>query len=168
MRWCLVWAPLLATFGLSAAAADDMNWRRYSNARYGASVEIPMGLFTAGREPDNGDGQSLRSSNGQATVLIYGSLYTSTAASFAAYRDATLADERKSGLAITYQTAGRNSFVYSGVQAGTIVYTKTIIGCPDVAETLQITYPASQKLLYDRIVSRMANSLSVRPSLECR
>ena len=154
--------------GLGPLAADDLNWRRYTNARYGASAEVPMGLFTAGRAPDNGDGQSLRSSDGAATVLIYGSLYSSSSDNFAAYRETTLGDERRDGLDITYKTAGHDFFVYSGVKGGMIVYTKTIVGCPDIAETLQITYPATQKVLYDSIVSRMARSLSVRPSAECR
>ena len=161
-------ATTLVMGGIVQAGAGDLGWSRYTNARFGASADIPMALFVPERAPDDGDGQSFQSGEDAAIIRVYGSLYSATADSFFAYARSTIAEAANDGLTVTYKTSGSAFFVYCGLKRDRIVYSKTIFGCKDVAETVEIEYPASSKSLYDPLVARIAGSLKAQAGLECK
>ena len=47
-------------------------WKRYTNERFGTSVEVPAD-FTAKPPPANNDGRTFVSRDGSARILVYGS-----------------------------------------------------------------------------------------------
>jgi serine/threonine-protein kinase len=112
--------------------------------------------------PDNDDGRVFRSPNRQAQIVIGGSYMTDDVAS--ALRDAV------SGIGVTYQRTGSDWAVASGVEGSRIFYRRSVIACHNrIINTVEITYPLSQKQAYDPLVEHVSKSLhSAKVSVECR
>src|SRR3954454_17507919 len=78
-------------------------WKRYTNERFGTSVEVPA-EFAAKPPPANNDGRTFVSRDGSARILVCGSNAPSVVVeSFAAYRDWVADEEIKEGLHISYR-----------------------------------------------------------------
>src|SRR5438046_1460692 len=71
MRRC-VFACLALT--LFASSASAQSWHTYTNARFGTTADVPRD-WTAGQEPENGDGLVFTSPDGQSTIIISGGLH---------------------------------------------------------------------------------------------
>jgi hypothetical protein len=57
---------------------------------------------------------------------------------------------------LTYRPRGRSWFVLSGYRGDTIYYEKVMFSCRDrLVNVFAITYPTSQRKLYDSVVERM-------------
>jgi hypothetical protein len=67
---------------------------------------------------------------------------------------------------LTYRPRGRSWFVLSGYRGDTIYYEKVMFSCRDrMVNVFAITYPASQRDLYDPVVERMENTF--KPGAHC-
>jgi hypothetical protein len=67
---------------------------------------------------------------------------------------------------LTYRPSGRSWFVLSGYRGDTIYYEKVMFSCRDrLVNVFAITYPTSQRDLYDSVVERMENAF--KPGVRC-
>ncbi len=154
---------IVAVFFWSAAAVAQHRWTTYHNARFGTTADYPADLFTVKeRPPDNSDGQTFRTADGSATLLIYGThnIEEDTPRSYVEkYFDKP---------EVTYKRTRSSFFVVSGVRNGEIFYHRCnfprqadgIINC------LELRYPAKEKAQWDAIVTRVSNSLRSGENIE--
>src|SRR6186713_1414408 len=54
-----------------SASAEEARWKKYTNARFGFSVEYPASL-EASRAPENGAGQEFHAANKEFSLLAHG------------------------------------------------------------------------------------------------
>jgi hypothetical protein len=67
---------------------------------------------------------------------------------------------------LTYRPRGRSWFVLSGYRGDTIYYEKVMFSCRDrLVNVFAITYPISQREIYDPVVERMENAFT--PGSRC-
>ena len=67
---------------------------------------------------------------------------------------------------LTYRPRGRSWFVLSGYRGDSIYYEKVMFSCRDrLVNVFAITYPVSQRDLYDSVVERMENAF--KPGTRC-
>jgi serine/threonine-protein kinase len=151
----------LCVASLVAHTTQAAEWRTYTATRFGAIADVPRD-WAMDPPPDNDDGRLFRSPSRQAQIVIGGSYITDDAAS--ALRDAV------SGVGVTYQRIGPDWAVASGVEGSRIFYRRSVIACHNrIMNTVEITYPQSQKQAYDLLVDHVSKSLhSARVSVECR
>lgn len=128
----------------------------YGNARYGYFVEIPSG-FSPVAESDNGDGGRATSADGNATLLVWGSLLTDrTFGHEVAWR----ADQdRAHGWDVTYQKEQRGWAVWSGANDGRIFYARAVPVCAGAVAYFRVEYDKTRARAFDPVVSRLAKSL---------
>ena len=124
-------------------------WRTYTATRFGAIADVPRD-WVMDPPPDNDDGRLFRSPNRQAQIVIGGSYITDDVAS--ALRDAV------SGIGLTYKRIGSDWAVASGVEGSRIFYRRSVIACHNrIINTVEITYPLSQKQAFDPLLSTYLN-----------
>ena len=142
---------LLAAQAWPAAAAD----RTYVNPRYGTSVTYPDAVFSvAAQQSENGDGQRWTSPDG-AELAVWGQY---NALGFTPSEQAEfIAGEIG---AESYRKIGPRWTVISGVKDGIIIYHRAEFGADDVIHSMEMRYPEAAKARYDRLVGRIADSLS--------
>lgn len=128
----------------------------YVNARFGYELAYPV-LLTALGEADNGDGQRFVSSDGLATLLVWGSHNVFGDSVRALYERERQAPDRT----VTYSLIRDGFFVLSGFAGEDIFYTKTMHNPrADTFATFFLTYPASSKKQFDPIVTMVSTSFS--------
>ncbi|UBV41745.1 hypothetical protein LAJ19_08775 [Deinococcus taeanensis] len=153
----LVLLPLL----LGAALAADVS---YGNSRFGYVVNVPSEL-TAGRPSDNGGGLSWSSPDGQVQVTAWGGngpgvLGRGTAAQWA---DWTLRADVRAGARVTYRRLLPGAFVQSGyLRDGRIYYQKVLVRA-GMEAGVRLTYPVSQRAVWDPRTGQIAGSLRWAP-----
>ena len=154
-------AALLCVATLVAHPTQAAEWRTYTAPRFGAIADVPRD-WAIDPPPANDDGRVFRSPDRQAHIAIGGSYITDDATS--ALQDAV------SGVGVTYRRIGPDWAVASGVEGSRIFYRRSVIACHDrIINTVEITYPQSQKQAYDLLVEHVSKSLhSARVSVECR
>lgn len=158
---------LFAASCLASNSAWATVWKRYTNPRFGASAEYPVGLFVPQPPPANGDGESFASSDGTMTLSIFGSFIVLTD-DFLSYRDYRLSIAREDGVEITYTASDKNWLVYSGKKDERIYYFKMISACEGTAAShVALSYPVSRKAEMDKIAAHIAKSLRSEKGSEC-
>ncbi|MBZ9714253.1 hypothetical protein [Deinococcus multiflagellatus] len=154
MRLPVLPALLLASAALGAPLSA------YGNARFNYWVDIPQGLI-AQRPPDNGDGQSWQSADGQVKLSVWGSHAPGVLeqASPGAWMAWTARFWAESGARVTYRRLLPSGFVLSGFQAdGRIFYEKVLVRGGDEAGVLTV-YPVARRAVWDRMTAQVAGSL---------
>ena len=137
----------------------------YANPRFNFSVDVPRGLVRL-PPPDNGDGQTWRSRDGQVRLLAWGSygpgvLDIPRLADYAAYMVKAQQDD---GGRVTYkrllgEREGNGSFVLSGfLKDGRIFYEKTLVRAGQAA-TVRVEYPVSARPVWDSLGAEVARTL---------
>ena len=152
----------LAAATMLAGVATAAGWQTYVNDRFGATADVPPD-WRAGTPPENGDGLEFSAPDGQASLIVSGSLniWDTLDEAFASY--ATPSE----GETITYQHRDKQSIVISGTKGDRIFYRRSILSCRDqVWNSIAIEYPAAQKKAFDAIVTRVAASLRSGRSLQ--
>ena len=153
-----------------ASGASAAEWTHYTNARFGASADVPAD-FVIQPPPENGDGRSWKSVDGKGEISIYGS-FAANADSFDEYRRQELGYAQDDGVTVTYQSGKADAwFAYSGTVGGDVVYMKAVRAQPCaslVVNHIYLRYPAEQKARYDAIVAHAAQSLHSEPAAECQ
>ena len=138
-----------------AAAAQPANWRRYVVPETGASVDIPLSIFTedAGK-PQTGYGARFLTPDRRANLTIQSVSNEGLApASFFATRNPPSE--------IVYKKITDRFFVASSFRNGMIWYNRCNFAGP-YANCVLINYPAAEKRQWDGIVTRISNTLASR------
>jgi hypothetical protein len=142
-------------FALSGAAtsAQAISWARYSVPETGASVDIPISIFTESAKPQAGYGRHFLSADRHADVMVQSvpNADGESPAEFLARRNAP-AD-------IAYKKIAPRFFVVSSFRKDRIWYDRCNFSARYVNCVL-ISYPAAEKTQWDSIVTRMSNSLT--------
>ena len=140
----------------AAAASGQEGWAVYTNPRFGITIDYPAVIFSKrDRPPENGDGQTFRSADGNAQLSVYGAynVDNDTPQSYVAkYVD-------RQG--VSFQRVTANFFAVSGVRDGAIFYQRCNFPPPpgDVVGCFVVTYEAEQKAMWNPIVDRLSRSL---------
>lgn len=170
ISWLVAALVAAGVTGLATGALAG-DWTRYTNDRFGASADVPAAGFVIQPPPDNNDGRSWKSTDGEAEIRIYGS-FAGDAENFEQYRRQQLEFEAADGITVSYQTGKANTwFVHSGTVGGDIVYVRAIRAEPCsalVVNHIYFRYPADQKQRYAPIVAHSARSLHSEPTIACQ
>ena len=152
-----------------AQAPDGAGWQRYGNARYGFSVCYPGALLKPRGEPDNSDGNTFTSADGQVTVLAWAQWDMARDEGkqpMDALRAMALEDLASQHAKLEYSVV-RPTFVvvsgtaHAGTPGATVYYRKSVlVGDRDVS--LSFTYPVRLKPVMDPVVQRMTTCLQNR------
>jgi len=155
----LALAALVALTGASAA-----DWRTYSNARYGFSLQYPSDIFAVQRTTEADDGRLFVAKNGDAQLLV-GTLTNDTAFTPHSYQT-YVAQNSYADYRISYQRRGDSWFALSGEGNGKIFYEKAMFSCAGRRiNSFAVIYPSDQRAIFDRIVERVEDSF--RPGRRC-
>jgi hypothetical protein len=147
------------------AAAQDLGWQPYVNARFGFSIDIPTGFLRPLPPPPNGDGLGFENADRTVHVSVFGAM-NALELTFDQYYQAAL-DDGNLGR-ITYKRKTDSWYVLSGYRnvdtsAGAremIFYTRIAIDTDGSATSgLNMLFPPPLKEFMDPIVTRMSRSL---------
>lgn len=151
----------LITFTLAYAAQGavaserDLRWSRYTNERFGASIEYPAALFPDPAEHStNGDGIRLSNARSRAVLSVWGSNNALDQTPYLAICMSGCPGE-------TYRLDRPSVAVSSGLTDGRIYYEKCIANgrSAESFHCFRLEYPASDKASFDPVLARMAKSL---------
>lgn len=146
-------APVVAARSMPQSPERPLALRshQYVNNRFGFSVIVPAG-FERSESPENGDGDHFASSDGRATLSMYGS--NSSGVTTKEYYD-----DLAHGLGVepTYTRLADDWCVLSGQKGDNIFYTKVFVGSASV-NTFTFEYPAEQATQYRSTNDQIANS----------
>ena len=145
------------------AFKTDKNYNKYCNARLQFCVEYPK-EFKGQGEPTNGDGQIFLSEDKHSEIRAFGHI---------AVEDFDKIEQEyktaSNGINVTYKLIKKTWFIFSGIDKnGQIIYSKTVKkklmnymnnDSQEVFQTLMITYPSSQKNLYNTYCDKISKSL---------
>lgn len=157
LRQSLFGAFILLALGFPREASAE-TWSSYVNDRFGASVEYPARFSVRDEPPANGDGQRFHTADRRATLAVFG---------FLNVQDETprqMMEGRKSAdMQYTLAAAQAGAFTLSGRKGERIVYLRCRrpSSSKDVWVCADLEYPAAERLAWDPIVTRIANSLGV-------
>lgn len=154
MHFCRALAILLAV-GFCTIASAQQKWATYVNERFGAAADYPSDLFSqTDPPPDNGDGQTFRTTDGEAELSIYGSnnIDNDTPESYL-----TKYANRED---VDFKRVTARFYAISGRRGDKIFYERC--NFPPRAGSLgcfHIEYPAAQKAVWDKVIARISHSL---------
>jgi hypothetical protein len=164
MRQTIVQLSVVALLAIAIAGAGVqarvLDWSRYSNDRFGVSLEFPKAIFRFDRASDRGDGELYRSRDGQARLLIgaFGNHERRSPRAYQRY----IANESYPGATIDYAPVGKTWTVLSGARGDMMFYEKVFFRCGgDLIGSFAMIYPVAERDLYDPIVERMEDSFRV-------
>lgn len=133
-------------------------WTTYTNDRFGTSAHYPTSHFQpVDTSPENGDGRSFTSADGQAELLIWGGHNALQ------QTPRQMADDVRANHAtatIIDQDVRANGFSIK-LQDGTMVLQQnTILDPNDVVHNIRVRYPAAQEANYGVVAQAMIDSLT--------
>ena len=158
MRNFLIIPILILIFSFKSSNTFDT----YCNTRFDFCIEYPH-LFKRQPAPTNGDGLIFLSPDKNTEIHAFGKLAVGNL--YKLDQEFQMSTE---DLNVVYKKITNNSFIFSGInKQGKIVYRKTIkkkidyVGLPGtyVFQSLMITYPDSQKKLYESYCKKISTSL---------
>lgn len=139
-------------------AAQAAEWTRFSNDRYGFSVDIPA-TFKALPPPENDDGRMFTSPDGRSKISAYGHLFVDVRGMIEDERQQE-GFEAADHLTVTYRHVSAETYTYSGIKGDRIVYVHAVKTCKDLAAAIvNAEYPVADKARFDPIVAHMAKTL---------
>jgi hypothetical protein len=152
---------------LLCSPALAAEWTVYSNPRFGVSIDVPPGFLNDVPAPENGDGLTFHSVDGNAELLVWGNNLVDE--NFADDGKSRLQGEKDDGWDVSYQKKSASAWnVYSGSKDGRIMYARSVSFCRGTqAVHFRIEYPEAQKKDYDAIVERLSKSLKAGPASDC-
>ena len=146
-------AALALTFVPALAFAGETEWRRYAIPSTGASVEMPVTIFTrdAG-PPEGGTGRRFFTDDNRAdlTVQSVPNPDNDTPAAFLA--------KKNPPTGIIYRRVTSDFFVVSSVRNDRIWYNRCN-RANGAMNCVMINYPAAEKRQWDGIVTRISHTL---------
>jgi len=143
------------TLSCIAAAAQPANWRRYVVPETGASVDIPLSIFTEDvGKPETGYGARFLTSDRRANLTIQSVPNEGLA-------PARFLAAKNPPSNIAYKRITDRFFVVSSFRNDMIWYNRCNFAGP-YANCVLINYPAAEKRQWDGIVTRVSNALTSR------
>jgi curved DNA-binding protein CbpA len=133
---------------------DIVHWASYRSQRFGFTVEYPPDIFVF--EPAQSDEHvtRFRSRDGRAALRIFGAPNLA-GRTLAQYR-AALIQERYAKATLDYAPQRPTWFVLSGFSGDDIFYERVTFACDKRSfHGWMLVFPASERLLYDRITEEM-------------
>ncbi|MCK1357665.1 hypothetical protein [Bradyrhizobium sp. 199] len=143
-------AAIALSATLSVARADS--WTSYRIPEAGTSVDLPASVFTEMAGKPDGYGQQFRTSDGRADLTVQ------AVANQQGLSPAEFLARKNPPSGIIYKRITRNFFVVSSIKRGKIWYDRCNFSRGYVHCVL-INYPAAEKRQWDRLVTRVSNSL---------
>jgi hypothetical protein len=148
-------ATIVVIIALAGAgsAFTQTDWSTYRISETGASVDIPVSIFSETAGKPDGYGQRYRSADGRADLTVQSAPNTSgdSPASFLA--------KKRPPAHIIYKRITPNYFVVSSIKDDKIWYDRCNFPGRFVHCVL-LNYPASEKRQWDGVVTRISHSLS--------
>jgi hypothetical protein len=129
----------------------NLGFQTYTNTRYGFRVDYPES-FRPEQPPENGDGVTLKSEDGKATLVFSGR----NNAGFTLRDEFDIAIKNVQGQ-LGYNKTGGSWFVVTWTDGDNIGYTKEFVG-PGSQNLFTITFPVEQKPQYDSAVTKIEKS----------
>jgi hypothetical protein len=146
-------SALIFSLSCIAAAAQPASWRRYVVPETGASVDLPLSIFTedAGK-PETGYGARFLTSDRRANLTVQSVPNEGLAPArfFAAKNPPS---------DIVYKKVTDRFFVASSIRNNMIWYNRCNFA-GQYANCVLINYPAAEKRQWDGIVTRISNTLA--------
>ena len=154
---------LLAGSTLSAMAQTDRDsgqeqWSVYRSPSSGTTVDYPTGIFAIKEgEPEKGDGQRFRTSDGRAALVVYG-LPNEQQDTPQAYLDRRLLVDKSS---LDYSRVTNRFFAISGFRNDSVFYSRCNFSTrPDARiHCIYLEYPVRETKSWDAVVTRISRSL---------
>ena len=156
-------AGIAGSSGLQLAGSANLgDWQTYTNARFGTGIDYPAGHFLSGTPPTNGDGLEFTGADGISGFVIFGRYNVDELPMSGLMSEDMSADQYDE---ITYRKWDKGWYALSGYSGDNLFYRKVILRPVDqTVHTFEITYPKSQKDMYEAVVSRMAQSFASGPA----
>ena len=129
----------------------DPEYQTYTNGRYGFRVDCPES-FRADRAPENGDGLTLKSEDGKATLVVWGM----NDDGFTLKEEFDRAVKNVQGQ-LGFNKMGGSWFVVTWTDGENLGYTKEFVGAHS-QNSFTITFPVDQRSQYDGIVTKIEKS----------
>jgi hypothetical protein len=135
----------------------------YRNERHGFSLSYPAAVFSEQPLQAPAEGRVFASRDGSARLLA-GALANADGLSLRDYR-ALVLQQSYPGAQIDYAPVRDSWFVVSGTRGGVTFYERVTFTCGGrLINSWAMLYPASERIVYDRIVEHVARSY--RPGRE--
>lgn len=160
---CLMASPVLAA-----------DWSRYVNERYGFTLDVASNGWSMEPEPENGDGQSWVSGDGEAEMKVWGANLVS-----GSFQDDGV-DRRNSddaagwtitasaGRHLRQATSNRAWFFYTGTKGDRILYQRSMAQCGgSQAIYLRLEYSRSMQARLGPQITHMVKSMKTAPAGAC-
>jgi hypothetical protein len=141
---------------LSTTTAMAIEFQPYLNSRFGYQIDLPS-TFKVVSVADNGDGQSLQSSDGSATLLVWGNYITQEG--FQAETSWRRESYVEDGWRITYEKASAAWASFSGLKNGRILYVREIALCGGAIGNFALEYPQAEQKSFGPLVQALVKSL---------
>ena len=143
---------ILLVVSTTAYAAQ---YKRYYNARFGFSVDVPSNSKIT-VEPVNGDGKEFTTKDGKAVVITSGInnvLEYTVQSAYKQQLDSLMSNKTK----IAYKRIKNNWFVISYVKGDSIIYYKEFVGKGSIND-FTIKYSKKYAKTYNKITEHIAGS----------
>lgn len=145
---------LIALALLGSAAAAELEWKQYTNARFGFALSYPAELV-AGREPDNGAGREFHTKDKAFSLSAQAHFF---APDIGDTFEARWQDELKTpDVTIAYKRKTPTWYVVSGVAKNGTEYYHKLYTRGDNWVALEVTYPHAQNARYDKWVEEIVD-----------
>jgi len=148
-----------ATGNGAIGASEGVTYRTYNNARYGYSIVYPVDLLEPQGEAENGDGQKFLSRDKKVLLLVFGANNIDNDSAKRGFDKFVKDMNAEQGRVVTYKVLKKSWFVVSGRHDNNLFYSKTIYR-GDTSISFIIEYPASERAIYDPIVTRISKSFT--------
>jgi curved DNA-binding protein CbpA len=147
--------PEGAAVGISSRKAS--NWTLYRSSRFGFAVRYPADVFASEGENDDDNVHTLVSLDGQAVLRIFAAENVA-GATLTRYRRLLIA-QRYTSATINYAPQHQFWFALSGIRGDKTFYERVTFSCNGRSiHGWQMTYPATERRFYDRIVEKVHRS----------
>jgi hypothetical protein len=131
-----------------------VHWASYRNARFGFTVKYPADIFSLEAAKSDERVKRFRSGDGRAALRIFGTPNLD-GRTLSQYRTA-LIQERYAKATLDYAPQRNTWFVLSGFSGSDIFYERVTFACDKRSfHGWMLVFPASERLLYDRITEEM-------------
>ena len=150
MRALCLSAAIVLSFIPAMASAGDIEWRRYTIPSTGASVDMPVSIFTSDAgTPDGGTGRKFSTEDRRADMTVQ------SVANPGNDSPATFLKKMQPPAGIIYKRITSDFFVVSSIRNDRIWYNRGngSMNC------VMINYPVAEKQQWDAVVTRISRTL---------